>query len=82
MPKWIFQKTSGDQQGDKFPQLRTTAKFISDPEFKIEVTQGIQNIIHLNPEQTLDCEKFYCVAHTQTLFKNCFARTCAPHLNF
>ena len=66
----------------KFSQLRTTAKFISDPEFKIEVTQGILNI-HLHSEnQTLGCEKFYCVAHTQTHFKNCFKSTCALHLNF
>ena len=66
----------------KFPQLRITAKFISDPVFKIEVTQGIQNI-HLHPDnQTLGCEKFYCVAHAHPHFNNCFARTSAPHLNF
>ena len=34
------------------------------------------------PKQTLGCEEFYCAAHTHPHFNNCFARTCAPHLNF
>ena len=31
---------------------------------------------------TLGCYRFYCVAHAHPHFNNCFARTCAPHLNF
>ena len=32
--------------------------------------------------QTLCCDNFYCVEHAHPHFNNCFARTCAPHLNF
>ena len=32
--------------------------------------------------QTMDCEKFYCVAHAHPHFNNWSARTSAPNLNF
>ena len=32
--------------------------------------------------QMLGCERFYRVPHAHPHFNDCFARTCAPHLNF